>query len=89
MEINCTGNNGNGCFHNSPAINCGCEGLKEMAEEWANKVLANSPEINYETDEAFEQFIHYGRFGYKVDDKGNRTLLTLDELFSIDLAKKL
>ena len=31
-EIICTGNNDNGCFHDSLAHNCGCEGLEELTE---------------------------------------------------------
>lgn len=32
-EINCTGNNGNGCYLDSCGHNCGCEGLKEFVEK--------------------------------------------------------
>jgi hypothetical protein len=36
-NIKCTGNNGNGCFMDSCAIDCGCEGLKEFAEKLKNR----------------------------------------------------
>jgi hypothetical protein len=32
-EIQCTGNNGNGCFMDSCGHNCGCVGVKEIAQK--------------------------------------------------------
>ena len=33
IEIQCTGNNGNGCFQESCAINCGCIEIEENFRE--------------------------------------------------------
>lgn len=95
MDIKCTGNNDNGCFMHSPAINCGCEGLKEFGKKLKNNTNISEEAKKYaentmrlKRQNCIEDIVNYFNAKYKnatIKYEDNNFIIEGDEKESLEI----